>query len=56
MRTLTLRLLVATVPLLLVMGVITLSETIKKHHGRHLVKRATAGALKALAQGPQIKI
>ena len=56
MRTLTLRLLIATVPLMLLMGVITLSETIKKHHSKHLIKRATAGALKALAQGPHIKI
>lgn len=55
MNTLTLRLLITTVPLILVICIITLSETIKKHHGKHLIKRASAGALKALAQGPHIK-
>jgi hypothetical protein len=51
MHTLTIRLLVATVPLILLMSIITLSETIKKHHGKRTIKKAAAGALRGLAQG-----
>ena len=56
MHTLTIRLLIATVPLILVISIITLSETIKKHHGRRIIKKVTVGALRGLAQGPQIRI
>lgn len=56
MHTLTLRLLIATVPLILLMTIITLSEAIQKHHGKRAIKKAAAGALRGLAQGPQIKI
>ncbi len=44
MQTLTLRVLVATVPLILLMTIITISETIKSHHGRRTVKRIASGA------------
>lgn len=56
MHTLTIRLLIATVPLILLMSIITLSEAAKKHHGKRTIKKATAGALRGLAHGPQIKI
>ncbi|MCE1227171.1 MAG: hypothetical protein LWW87_11895 [Geobacteraceae bacterium] len=56
MHTLTIRLLIATVPLILVICIITLSESIKKHHGNRTIKKAAAGALRGLAQGPHIKI
>lgn len=56
MHTLTIRLLIATVPLILLMGIITLSEAIKNHHGKRTIKKAAAGALRGLAQGHHIKI
>jgi hypothetical protein len=54
MNTLTLRLLVAIVPLLLLMGTFTLSELVKKYHGKRTAKRVTTGALKGLSQGAQL--
>ncbi|MDK9717588.1 MAG: hypothetical protein OEL57_06710 [Trichlorobacter sp.] len=55
MDSLTIRVLVATVPLTILMVFITLSETIKKQHNRHTAKRLTAGALRGLSQGPQLR-
>lgn len=55
MQTLTLRVLIATVPLILLMSIVTISETIKRHHGRRTVKRIASGALKGLAQGPLMR-
>ena len=56
MHTLTIRLLIATVPLILLMSIITLSEAIKNHHSKRTIKKVVAGALRGLAHGPQIKI
>jgi len=56
MNTLTLRLLVAIAPLVLLLGTFTVSELIKKHHGKRTIKKAAAGALRGLAQGHHIKI
>jgi len=56
MHTLTLRILIATVPLILLMSIITLSEAIKNHHGKRVIKKAAAGALRGLAQGLHIRI
>lgn len=56
MHTLTLRILIATVPLILLMSIITLSEAVKKRHGKRTIKKAAAGALRGLAHGLQIKI
>ncbi len=56
MQTLTIQLLIATVPLILLVSIFTLSETIKKHHGKRIIKKAAAGALRGLAQGSHIKI
>ncbi|ACD94829.1 hypothetical protein [Trichlorobacter lovleyi] len=55
MQTLTLRVLVATTPLILLMTIAILSETIKRHHSRRTVKRIASGALKGLAQGPLMR-
>lgn len=55
MQTLTLRVLVATVPLILLMTIITISETIKRRHSRRTVRRIASGALKGLAQGPLMR-
>lgn len=55
MQTLTIRILIATVPLMLVTAIITLSETIKRHHGKRAAKRLASGALKGLAQGPMMR-
>jgi hypothetical protein len=38
------------------MSIITLSETIKKHHSKRTIKKTVAGALRGLAQGHHIKI
>ena len=54
MNTLTLRLLVAIVPLLLLIGTFTLSEMVRKYHGKRTVKRVTAGALKGLSRTTQL--
>jgi len=56
MHTLTLSILVATLPLILLTTIISLSETIKKRHGKRIIKKAAAGALRGLAQGVQIRI
>lgn len=55
MNKLSIQILVATVPLLLLIGACTLSEIIKKHYGKRTIKRITVGALKGLAQGPHLK-
>lgn len=55
MNTLSIWILVAAVPLLLLIGTFTLSEISKKKHGKRTIKRITIGALKGLAQGPHIK-
>lgn len=52
----TLRLLIATAPLVLLMATCTLSEIFKKQHGKRTIKRISAGALKGLAQGPNMRI
>jgi hypothetical protein len=56
MHTLILSILVATLPLILLTTIISLSETIKKRHGKRIIKKAAAGALRGLAQGVQIRI
>lgn len=55
MQTLTLRVLFATVPLILLMTIVTITESIKRHHVRRTVKRIASGALKGLAQGPMMR-
>lgn len=47
--------LVATVPLLVLVTGVTLTEMFKDHHGRRTLKKLAAGALKGLSHGPQVR-
>lgn len=55
MESLTTHILVATVPLIVLVTAITLSEALKTRHDRRLLKRMIIGSLRALGHGLHLR-
>lgn len=55
MESLMTHILVATVPLIVLVTGITLTEALRSHHDRRLLKKMVAGALKGLSHGLHLR-
>lgn len=55
MSSLTIRILTATIPLLLLAGSFTISQIAKGCHAKRTIKRMSCGALKGLSHGPHLR-
>lgn len=52
MRALIIRMLISTVPLLILVAGVTITEMMRNHHGRRTLKKLTAGAMRCHWHGP----
>ena len=55
MSSLAVRMIVATVPLLMLVGTATLVEMLRNHHGRRILKKLVSGALRGVSHGPMFR-
>ncbi len=55
MKSLVLRMVVATAPLIILVVSVTLAEMISNHHGRRILKKLASGALHGLWHGPMFR-
>ncbi len=52
MRTLVIRMLISTVPLLMLVAGVTITEMMRNHHGRRTLKKLTSGSFRCVWHGP----